>query len=91
MTKNILNKLQNHQPCIGSWLQIPSSGVAEILSHAGYDWVAVDLEHGAFSFASLPDIFRALELGGTVPLARVARCHPKDIKQALDSPDDPNR
>ncbi len=85
MLINILEKLQKGEPSIGSWLQIPSSDVAEILGKAGYDWVAVDLEHGAFSQRELPDIFRALELGGTVPMARVAQCHPKNIKQALDS------
>lgn len=85
MIKNISKKLQKGQPTIGTWLQIPSPDVAEILGRAGYDWVAVDLEHGCFGRQSLPDIFRALELGGTVPLARVARCHPNDIKQALDS------
>jgi 2-dehydro-3-deoxyglucarate aldolase len=77
--------LQQGTPSIGSWMQIPSTSVAEIMGQAGYDWVAVDLEHGNFSCETMPDIFRALELGGTIPLARVAQCHPKDIKQALDA------
>jgi len=66
-------------------MQIPSTAVAEIMGQAGYDWVAVDLEHAGFSIETLPDIFRALELGGTCPFARIAQCHPKDIKQALDA------
>ena len=85
MINRIKNKLKTGQPTIGSWMQLPSTAVAEIMGQAGYDWVAVDLEHGAFSIESLPDIFRALELGGTCPFARVAQCHPKDIKQALDA------
>ena len=66
-------------------MQIPHASIAEIMGQAGYDWVAVDLEHGAISVHQLPDIFRALELGGTLPLARLARGHLKDCKQALDA------
>jgi len=70
---------------IGSWMQIPNSSIAEIIGHAGYDWVAVDMEHGAIAVHQLPDLFRALELGQTLPLARLAQGHPKDCKQALDA------
>ena len=86
MTNTILKKLKNGEPTIGTWLQIPSPDVAEIIGNAGYDWVVVDLEHGGFSKLVLKDIFRALELNNnTVPLVRVAQTHPKDIKQALDA------
>jgi len=81
----IKQKLQGKQHTIGTWMQIPNTSVAEIMGKAGYDWVAVDLEHGHFSNENLPDIFRAIELGGTVPFARLAQCEQKDIKQALDA------
>jgi 2-dehydro-3-deoxyglucarate aldolase len=55
------------------------------MGESGYDWVAVDLEHGAISVSDLPDIFRALELGGTLPLARVGSDDPYLCKQALDA------
>ena len=45
----------------------------------------MDIEHCAFSRCCLPDIFRAIELGGTVPFARVADCAMTSIKAALDS------
>jgi 2-dehydro-3-deoxyglucarate aldolase len=66
-------------------MQIPHSSLAEIMGQAGYDWVAVDMEHGAISIHQLPDLFRALELGGTLPLVRLAQGHDKDCKQALDA------
>jgi 2-dehydro-3-deoxyglucarate aldolase len=66
-------------------MQVPSASVAEIMGRSGFDWVAIDLEHGSFSLDLLPDICRALELGGTAPFARVARNTAKDIKQALDA------
>lgn len=70
---------------VGSWIQLPHPSVAEIMGQAGYDWVAVDMEHGTISHHQLPDLFRALELGGTLPLARLAEGNPKDCKQALDA------
>jgi 2-dehydro-3-deoxyglucarate aldolase len=70
---------------IGSWLQIPHASVAEIMGAAGFDWVAVDLEHGAIALHQLPDLFRALELGGTLPLVRVAQGGAMECKQALDA------
>lgn len=85
MIQAVRQKLRDGKPSIGSWMQIPNGSIAEIMGQSGYDWVAADLEHGAFSLHQLPDIFRALELGGTLPLARLARGHIKDCKQALDA------
>jgi 2-dehydro-3-deoxyglucarate aldolase len=83
--QEIRDRLRNGGHTIGSWMQIPHPSIAEILGQAGYDWVAVDMEHGAIGAHQLPDLFRALELGGTLPLARIADGHPKDCKQALDA------
>ena len=83
--RSIRAKLKEGGYSLGSWMQIPHPSIAEIMGQAGYDWVAVDMEHGAVSAHQLPDLFRALELGNTLPMARVAQGHPKDCKQALDA------
>ena len=83
--KRIRKKLSEGGCSVGSWMQIPHSSIAEIMGHAGYDWVAIDMEHGAVSVAQLPDLFRALELGNTLPLVRLAEGKEKDCKQALDA------
>jgi len=83
--RSIRAKLNEGGYSLGSWMQIPHPSVAEIMGQAGYDWVAVDMEHAAVSSHQLPDLFRALELGNTLPMARVAQGHPKDCKQALDA------
>ncbi|MCL2123796.1 MAG: aldolase/citrate lyase family protein [Desulfovibrionaceae bacterium] len=70
---------------IGSWLQLPSPEVAEIMGRAGYDWVAVDMEHGLFTRAGLADVCRAIELGGAAPFARVAEATKNEIKGALEA------
>lgn len=78
--KNIRNGIVSP----GSWLQIPSPDVAEIMGHMGYDWVVVDMEHGAFSRAMLPDIFRAIECGGALPFAKPATATREEIRAVLD-------
>jgi len=78
-------KLISNDASVGSWIQLPNSSSAEIMGHAGYDWIAVDLEHGSIGINQLPDLFRSLESGGTIPLARIAQGESKDCKQALDA------
>lgn len=81
----VKEKLNRNEVTIGTWMQIPNASVAEILSANGYDWIALDLEHGSFSISQIPDIIRAIKLNNALPFIRVAQNHPKDIKQALDA------
>ena len=81
----IRRKLSNQEVSIGTWQQIPHPSISEILGNAGFDWVAVDLEHGSVGVHQLPDLFRAIELGGSLPLARIAMASEKDCRQALDA------
>jgi 2-dehydro-3-deoxyglucarate aldolase len=83
--QQIRNKLKKREVSLGSWMQIPDSSVAEIIGHAGYDWVTVDLEHGTIGINQLPDLFRSLEGCDTLPLARLAEGSAKDCKQSLDA------
>ncbi len=83
--ESIRNKLKNNEVSIGTWQQIPHASISEILGQAGYDWVAVDMEHGSISPHLLPDLFRAIELGETLPLARIAEPTSNKCKQALDA------
>lgn len=83
--EQIRSNLRSGTPSLGSWMQIPDPSVAEIMGSYDFDWVAVDMEHGAISHDLLPNIFRALELGNTLPLARIAEGSPRDCKQVLDA------
>ena len=81
----IRKKLRNNDVSIGSWIQLNSPDVAEIMGQTAFDWVAVDMEHGSIAHSDLPNIFRALELGGTLPIARIAEGTLSNCKQALDA------
>ena len=71
---DIRAKLAKDEPTIGTWLQLPSADVAELMARAGYDWVAVDMEHGSFGRTGLPDIFRAIQCGGIPCRVRSRQC-----------------
>lgn len=85
----ILNKLKkkikNKKLSIGTWMQISSPDIAEILSSDIYEWIVLDLEHGSFSLDQLSNIFRAIELNEKIPFVRMkdSNCH--DIGPILDS------
>ena len=64
--------MKSGKASIGSWMQLADASVAEIMGSSSFDWVAVDMEHGAIAHQQLPDLFRALELGDTLPLVRLA-------------------
>lgn len=70
---------------VGTWLQLPSPDVAELMARAGYDWVAVDMEHGSFGRTGLPDVFRAIECGGAAPFVRLGEASKTQIKSALEA------
>ena len=82
---DLREKLKLDEVSIGSWMQINSADVAEIMGKGSFDWVAIDMEHGSISHSDLPNIFRALELGNTLPLARIAEGTLSNCKQALDA------
>lgn len=76
--------LLNRQVTVGSWLQVGHPANAEILARAGFDWLAVDCEHGDVSEGDLANIFRAVARFGTFPMVRVKENATLEIRRALD-------
>ena len=82
--KRIRQYLVEGKEVVGSWMQLPCSEVAEIMGSRGFDFVGVDLEHSNITRNQLPDMFRALELGHTLPLARTSKPDPYLAIEALE-------
>ncbi|MBN1345414.1 MAG: 2,4-dihydroxyhept-2-ene-1,7-dioic acid aldolase [Phycisphaerae bacterium] len=70
---------------LGTWIQIGHPAVAEILARAGFDWVCVDLEHGAIDLETMTNLFRALDGFDCVPVARLPLNDPIWIHRTLDA------
>lgn len=66
-------------------MQIGHCAVAEIFARAGFDWVCVDLEHGAIDLETMTSIFRTLDAFDCVPVARLPLNDPVWIHRCLDA------
>lgn len=71
---------------IGTWMQIPSSIVANILSRQRFDWVVLDLEHGRFDNYIIGDLFNVIKSNNCLPFARLlSPCCQSEISRVLDA------
>lgn len=78
-------KIKNNNLSLGSWMQIPSTEIADIFSSNNkFDWICVDLEHGNFGYEKLSDIFRIIQLNGKIPFARLKSCDTNQAQKVLD-------
>lgn len=78
-------KLKDRKLSIGSWITIGDNAIAEIMSKAGFDWLAVDMEHSALSMAQCQELLRVIDLCQVAPLVRVGANDPLLIKRAMDA------
>jgi 2-keto-3-deoxy-L-rhamnonate aldolase RhmA len=69
---------------IGSFVNLGSSVTTEIMGLAGFDWLVLDLEHGAGDEAILVAQLQALSHTQTAPLVRVEGIDSARILHALD-------
>ena len=70
--------------CLGTMMQLGHPGIAEILSNAGYSWLAVDMEHSDIDMEAFTNLCRAMSGRDTLPLARVRENDRLAIRQVLD-------
>lgn len=84
-TNPVTDKLRSGQPSVGSWLTLCSPVVAESMAQVGWDWLVVDAEHSPVGFETMVNCFRAIQLGGAVPMARVPWNDTIWIQRTLDA------
>jgi 2-keto-3-deoxy-L-rhamnonate aldolase RhmA len=84
-TNPVKKKLLEGKPSFGSWIQVPHPSVAEMLSAAGFDWLAVDMEHSDAGVSHYSDIIRGMYGRGPVPMARVQENDTMAIRRILDA------
>jgi 4-hydroxy-2-oxoheptanedioate aldolase len=85
MRKNLTKQLLlEGRVAAGIFLTSSSPLVAEILAHAGFDWVLVDLQHSENSLHSLQGMLQAICTTNATPLVRVAANDPMLIQRAVD-------
>lgn len=85
MTNKIRKSISEKGAAVGSWAQMGSAEFCEILGQAGFDFVLVDLEHGAFGIETAVSMMRAAERCGAAPIVRVPDSTPSLISKVLDA------
>lgn len=81
----VKQKLAAGQVSIGGWIQIGHPAVAEIMAKAGFDWIAVDNEHGIIDLETGMNLFNAMRAGDVVPMVRVQENNEIIIRRWLDA------
>lgn len=78
------SRLRSGETVVGSFVNLGSPLVTEIMGIAGLDWLVVDLEHGAGDEARLLGQLQALSGSGTATLVRVEAIDLPRFMHALD-------
>ena len=85
VTNPVTDKLRSGQPAVGTWLSLCSPVAAERMAPIGWDWLVVDAQHSPVGFDTMVNCFRAIQLGGAVPMARVPWNNTIWMQRTLDA------
>jgi len=82
---SLKTKLRNKQLCIGTWITLGNTAIAEIFAKAGFDWIVVDLEHSTITIEQAGELIRTIDLSGVSPLVRLTSNDSSQIKRVMDA------
>jgi 4-hydroxy-2-oxoheptanedioate aldolase len=78
-------KMLRGEATTNGWCAFGSSYSAELMGHAGFDSVTVDLQHGMFDFAQAMSMLQALSATPATPIVRVPWNDTAVIMHLLDA------
>lgn len=83
---SLKERLARGETLIGTFSQIPSAGVVELIGYLGFDYVIIDTEHGITGpyGPELEGLIRGARAGGVSALVRVTTNDQAMILKALD-------
>jgi 2-dehydro-3-deoxyglucarate aldolase/4-hydroxy-2-oxoheptanedioate aldolase len=70
---------------IGTWVKIPSLETVELLGHAGFDFVVVDMEHAPHSLEGAYRLVFAAQAMGMAAFVRLPDRSGAEIQRLLDA------
>jgi 4-hydroxy-2-oxoheptanedioate aldolase len=83
--KNLKERIKAGETVHGSWLNLGSHVSAEIMAHAGFDWLLIDMEHGLGFENMMLHQLQVLASTSVTPLVRTCEASRGRIQQILDS------
>lgn len=79
-------RLRGREPLVGYWSVLDSPISNERIARVGYDYVALDIQHGLIGYSGMVGNLMAIDAGATsVGLIRVEANDPTPIGRALDA------
>jgi 2-dehydro-3-deoxyglucarate aldolase/4-hydroxy-2-oxoheptanedioate aldolase len=85
LATSLLARIRSGETVYGTFLNMGSPVAAEIAARAGFDWLLVDLEHGAGGESTLLGLLHAVAAGGpAVTIVRVESAARLRIGRVLD-------
>ncbi len=85
MKTNLMKKkLLADEPAFGCSIMVPSPQMVEMVGHAGFDWVLIDLEHGTIDLETAELMIMAAEASGITPIARPRTNQKENISSVMD-------
>lgn len=83
--KNLKERIRNHETIHGCWINLGSTVSAEIVGRAGFDWVLVDLEHGAGNDGVMYQQLQVLSGTPATPVVRIDHTSRPKVQRILDA------
>ncbi|MCX5749183.1 MAG: aldolase/citrate lyase family protein [Candidatus Saganbacteria bacterium] len=83
--ENLKKRLGEKKLTVGSWIQIPDTFTAEIMAKSGFDWLAIDMEHGLIDMKDVFRLIQVIDLAGSVPLVRLNVNDASTIRRVMDA------
>lgn len=86
MRENKLKRrLKAGEATAGSWLSVAHPTVAEVMGLGGFDWLAVDMEHGIVGLEAAQTLIQVLAATPAASVVRVPWNEPVVVKQVLET------
>lgn len=81
---SILAALRDGRDAYGLFVQFPMPQMVEAIGYQGYDFIALDMEHGHFGFDQLSSLIIAADAADVTPLVRVPDHEDSTILKTMD-------
>jgi len=83
--KNLKDKIHSGEAVHGCWINLASTVSAEIVGQAGFDWLLLDLEHGAGDVAIMYQQLQVLSGSSSTPIVRIDNLSRPKVQRILDA------
>lgn len=84
MSNNLRSRIRSKERLIGGWVTANSSLVTEAVASCGFDWVAIDMEHGISSLSDAISSITVCERYGVEAFIRLPFADPFLARRLLD-------